>query len=639
MPYLPDDLSPAENELASAARRGAVCDFEILRDYDPSDFPGSALRAEFLADLCTERSWRIHYKGVRLRGAEVVGQVDLESAELRRPLHLVGCTLEDGIVLDDATAKRISIMNCSVGHFSGRGLTVAHDLILESSAFQSPVALSSASIGGALILRWATVHGDELRAVTADLIEVGAGVHLQAATLVGAVRLAGASIRGGLFASAARISGSDIALEASHCAIRGAVALDGGFTSDGAVVLSHGFVDGPMFLSDSRLKAPRGCALSLQATTITGEVEAQRLACEGGIDLRNLTAAAIDARGTTIVSRGATACDASRAKVDGRVELSHGFRADGPISLVELSATEVNLEGSTIDSGPNTVALDARHLDSPLGLRLGRGALIRGPVRARGWGRRMITRFPHRVAARTDPGRWAVALAALLGFVAIAWPAAWALRLRPSTAPGGATASLQTLAWLNLALLLLLSVYLIALPTAQKDWVSRRAASLGVWSIRSARKRESFARQVAEQVRSELAGPELDNYTGHLSAVLESLPTPTEGQPAGAQPLRLRVTIGPDEEPDAPSIPIEITDGRDVPIVEFEVRPTVRGRPIEPRSQTVSVPVRWERQQVYFGLPAGLPSPDIDVFVELLQKGETVDVLRVNRQTPGLDRA
>ena len=93
----PDDLNDLEREMLGAAQTG-----ELLRREGPFDLESMqawgtdrSIRAGTLRQLLVAAQGQVHAKGVRLQGVLISGQLDLESATLRCPLHLDSCYLAD----------------------------------------------------------------------------------------------------------------------------------------------------------------------------------------------------------------------------------------------------------------------------------------------------------------------------------------------------------------------------------------------------------------------------------------------------------------------------------------------------------------------------------------------------------------
>jgi uncharacterized protein YjbI with pentapeptide repeats len=122
------------------------------------------LPARFLQDLLTRAPWRegIPFAGVQIKGARIVGDVDLENAKLIRSISILGSRIEGTINLVHARTDSLiwldgSLMN---GRFDADGLRSESDVFLTNgSVFKSEVNLNSAKIDGRVHLTGAAFDG------------------------------------------------------------------------------------------------------------------------------------------------------------------------------------------------------------------------------------------------------------------------------------------------------------------------------------------------------------------------------------------------------------------------------------------------------------------------------------------------
>lgn len=263
-----DPMEPPERQLLHQAAAWARLDFagDSPVDHQAMDGwgPARTVRAAVLRHLLVEPQWRLHSKGVRLRGARISGRLDLESTEVRCPLLLADCYFDspEPVTLDYATASRIVLARCRVaGGLAARLLVVAKELDLSGSAFEGAVWLAGADITGRLSCRGAQLTGKDAagNALNGEMMTVGGHVLLgQVSTTAGAIRLLGADITGGLSCSGAKLSGKDAgnALVGSGMKVGGDVLLDQGFTAAAAVHIAAAQIDGSLSLRGAQLAEP-----------------------------------------------------------------------------------------------------------------------------------------------------------------------------------------------------------------------------------------------------------------------------------------------------------------------------------------------------------------------------------------------
>src|SRR5690606_33141875 len=85
-------LLPTEQDLLDRADAGEWLSFPCGDEVSPDEMrewgPERTVRAAVLRQLLVEDRWPVHAKGVRLRGARILGHLDLAHARLRCPLVL-----------------------------------------------------------------------------------------------------------------------------------------------------------------------------------------------------------------------------------------------------------------------------------------------------------------------------------------------------------------------------------------------------------------------------------------------------------------------------------------------------------------------------------------------------------------------
>jgi uncharacterized protein YjbI with pentapeptide repeats len=181
------------------------------------------LSANFLQDLLTRAPWReaVPFAGVRIIGAQIAGDVDLENAKLIRPIEIVGSQVEGAIKLSHARTDSLIMFDGSlmVGDFAADGLHDEIDLYLRSVAFKSAVDLTGAKIEGDVDMTGASIDG----MLNAGSLQVGGSlfmrsdaqnkasfkdVVLNGAKITGSISMAGASFDGALNADYLQVGGS-----------------------------------------------------------------------------------------------------------------------------------------------------------------------------------------------------------------------------------------------------------------------------------------------------------------------------------------------------------------------------------------------------------------------------------------------
>ncbi|NUR82893.1 MAG: hypothetical protein HOY71_02265 [Nonomuraea sp.] len=88
---------------------------------------------------------------LRLSGARITGQLDLDGAELRHRIELVSCTLEQDLLLNDARTRAITLVDCTLPAFRAGLARVDGDLKL-SGCTMTGAHIESARVEGDLDL-------------------------------------------------------------------------------------------------------------------------------------------------------------------------------------------------------------------------------------------------------------------------------------------------------------------------------------------------------------------------------------------------------------------------------------------------------------------------------------------------------
>jgi hypothetical protein len=185
------------------------------------------LSARFLEDLLTRAPWRdaIPFAGIQIKGARIVGDVDLENAKLIRSISILASRIEGAINLIRARTDSLiwlegSLMN---GSFDASGLHSESDLLLHNgSIFKSGITLSDAKIDGHVGLTGATFESK----LEASQLHIGGSllmnsdnqnkasfkeVDLTGTKVAGQVNMFGASIAGPLNAVLLKVGGNLLA--------------------------------------------------------------------------------------------------------------------------------------------------------------------------------------------------------------------------------------------------------------------------------------------------------------------------------------------------------------------------------------------------------------------------------------------
>jgi hypothetical protein len=318
-----EELTGLEHRLRAAAGVGEWLDL--------SEEPDKVLRAERLHAILTEDCASAGLPAVKVRGAFVVGSLDLEAATLRRPLHLANCEVREPMILNEAIAPAIRLRACRLSQLSADQLQTRGDLDLSASRITGEVGLVGANIGGRLSFEGATMANEGGAALSADGLQVHGPMFCRAAgkrrfIATGEIRLLGARIYGQLDLGGAELT-----------------------NLTGPALSADGLkVDGGMFCR----------AAGEHPFTATGETR-----------LVSAHIGVVDFEGATLTNQGGPALTADGLKVDGgmffRAAGEHPFTATGETRLVSAHiGGQLSFEGATLtNDGGAALSADALKVD------------------------------------------------------------------------------------------------------------------------------------------------------------------------------------------------------------------------------------------------------------------------------------
>ncbi len=344
---------------------------------------------------------------VHIRGARVVGAVDLSHSELPA-LQFGQCVFENSLVLLSARIRKLHLENCVLDSIEATGASIEGLLLITQSKVMQGISLIEARVGQSVGLSGSEVIGCDRPALHADGLITGGGLILgtfpsedgcvdnfEIFVAKGQVRLLGARIGRDLDCSGGRFENAgDIALAADRAEIHSEVRLASGFYAQGEVRLWRIRIGSDLNCLDGRfdnfkrsqtktsiedpralvsravLGQPGDCALTAEGAEIEGSVNLCNKFRANGVVY--LVGAQIDSdlncSGGMFHNPSGDALAADSTKIGGSVRLNDGFHASGLVGLLGTRvAGQLNCSGG--------------RFNSPRGKALGGdGAEIRGNV-------------------------------------------------------------------------------------------------------------------------------------------------------------------------------------------------------------------------------------------------------------------
>lgn len=270
------DLTEPEQHMIAAAMAG-----EPVTCTDT----GRGVRAEVVRDLLVGRHGEVDPRGLRLEGAVVTGQLDLDGVHCAVPVRLIRCRFDEPVLARGAQLSLLSLAGSQVPGLYAGGVRLVDSLYLNdgftaaADAADAAVRLRGARIGGLLDCGGARLTNAAGPALVADNARIEGGVLLDDGfTAAGhgplaTVRMVDAQVGGRVDLSDARLSNpAGATLIANRLVVAGDLFLRGGFASLGAstkslIRLNSARLGGLEFSPGVRLANPDGPALGLRNAT------------------------------------------------------------------------------------------------------------------------------------------------------------------------------------------------------------------------------------------------------------------------------------------------------------------------------------------------------------------------------------
>ena len=339
------ERTEAEQRLIDAAKKGkgADCSAQAPAENDPAKGAtwdeSRTICAETIYQLVTggNPEWSVHAKGVLIKAARIKGRLDFTAAEIKCPIVLIGCYVEEDITLTDASARSITLTGTHLLGLQADQLSVDGGMFLDQGFnAKGEVSLVGAKIDGALVCTRGTFE----KGLNADGLKVGVvglnegfnakgEVSLVNATIDGQLRCGGGTFEAGLNTDGLKVVD---------------IAFNEGFNAKGDVRLVRAEIDGQLLCTGGTFEA----GLNADGLKVGSVLLNQGFNAKGVV---RLVGAKID--GQLICTRGTfeNGLNAGGLKV-GTVFLNQGFDAKGEVSLVGATIdAQLQCEGGTFEKG------------------------------------------------------------------------------------------------------------------------------------------------------------------------------------------------------------------------------------------------------------------------------------------------
>jgi hypothetical protein len=339
-----DVLLPAEQALLISCAAGDDCLIGNSLPLQPTE--SNRVRASFVRFLALggDETVAVHERGVRLRGAWIIGDLDFSFATIAVPLILSFCHL-----------PRLSLLQSRLPMLRLSGSWLVTDLMADRASIAGNIFLNSGfRATGEVRLLGATITGNlecsgglftpnSGDALSCDAVIIGGNVFLNDNfRATGTVRFPGASISGNLECIGGIFTPTSAdAINCNAARIGGNVLLSRGFRATGGIRLLGINIAGNLSCKGGLFTPESGAALSCDRATISGN-----LYLIGGFRATGsvrLVGAKINGvfscRGGLFTPKIGKALNCNKATIGGGLHLDRGFHAFGD---VDLSGARIN---------------------------------------------------------------------------------------------------------------------------------------------------------------------------------------------------------------------------------------------------------------------------------------------------------
>jgi len=271
--FLP--LNPSERDLIDACRIGEVADFGAQRPRRPD--VSNKIRAEIVRFLALGGDVRtpVHTEGVRIQGAWIEGDINLQSVDLKYPLVIWDSTIDGDVLLFDAHIRHLNLGGSQIRSLRADRLHCSGGVFLRHG-FEALgcIRLSGARIGGDADFSRGDFWEASGLSVTLEGANVGGSIHFSNnTTITGRINLSAAFIRGRVdFSGATFLPVSSFPIFADGLEVVGDFSMSNGFSCTGELRFFGAKFGQSVDLSGGSFRTTSGRAISFDRACIAGSV-------------------------------------------------------------------------------------------------------------------------------------------------------------------------------------------------------------------------------------------------------------------------------------------------------------------------------------------------------------------------------
>jgi len=385
------NLTKAEERLFKEVANGEIADYRDKKKKEDND-PKNAgkwgnervIRSKCVEWLCTDKEALelVTHKGIQVIGMRIDGEIGLRFVKIEFPLVFVECAILNGIKLQHAEIKMLSLQGTHTGLIRADGLEVKGSILLLNVKNLGGVFLVGATIGGELSCKGGEFINRNGPALNCNSAKVSQNIHLnEGFKAEGKVDLGSATIGGQLECSGGEfINPKGTALNGDALKVTRSVLLRNGFKAKGEVNLRGADIEGQLSCIGGKFINPNGMAFIGDSVKVEESILlANGFKAEGEVRLTGATIGVqLGCKNAQFINPDGNAIIADELKVVGNVFLSEGFKAKGK---VRLHSTTIG--GDLICDGGQFINPKGEAIDGD-SLTVGRNVFLRNGFKAEG---------------------------------------------------------------------------------------------------------------------------------------------------------------------------------------------------------------------------------------------------------------
>lgn len=148
-----------DDRLMKSLCSGEELDLSGARSCDPADADtwgdDRAIPAAILRQLLVRQQADADPRGLQIRGARIVGDLDLGHVNVEYPIAFHDCRFDGDVVLEQATLRDVSLAGSHLRWLHCEQVAIRGDLYLNRVQLTGGIILRTARIEGRLALQWA----------------------------------------------------------------------------------------------------------------------------------------------------------------------------------------------------------------------------------------------------------------------------------------------------------------------------------------------------------------------------------------------------------------------------------------------------------------------------------------------------